>query len=164
MVTQRYLKEILSYDKTTGIFLWISYRLGVVNDGVAGTTINGYNSITIDQTKYPAHRLAWLYEYGEFPTGLIDHINQTKKNNRIENLRICDKSQNAANSKIRSDNKSGYKGVSWNKRDQKWEAYATHKSKKFNLGCFSDIIDAAKAYNGKALDLFGEYALLNEVN
>lgn len=98
-----------------------------------------------------------------FPKGGVDHINGNKLDNRRKNLRLCNQSQNTANASKRSTNKSGYKGVSWNKRYSKWEAYLTKDYKHVFLGYFDDKDKAALAYNRKAKELFGEFCKLNVV-
>ena len=98
-----------------------------------------------------------------FPKGGVDHINGDKLDNRRKNLRLCNQSQNTANSPKRSTNKSGYKGVSWNKRYSKWEAYLTKDYKHVFLGYFDDKDKAALAYNRKAKELFGDFCKLNIV-
>jgi len=91
----------------------------------------------------------------------IDHKNHNTLDNRKSNLRKCTQSQNLANSKIRIDNKSGFKGVSWDKGTQKWRAEIRYKKKRYHLGVYIDIIEATKAYNRKAKDLFGNFAFFN---
>lgn len=76
---------------------------------------------------------------------VIDHINRDKHNNCKSNLRICSFSENTLNSKIRVDNTSGYKGVSFNKRYNKWESYITINYKRIHLGKFDTIEEAIQA-------------------
>lgn len=76
---------------------------------------------------------------------VIDHINRDKHNNCKSNLRICSFSDNTLNSKIRIDNTSGYKGVSFNKRYNKWESYITINYKRIHLGKFNTIEEAIQA-------------------
>lgn len=83
--------------------------------------------------------------FGEPPEGLLwDHIDRDGLNNQRENLRHANKSINAFNSKVRTDNSSGHKGVSWNKREQKWRAYIYNGTEK-HLGYFDNLDDAIKA-------------------
>lgn len=96
-----------------------------------------------------------------FPNKSIDHINRNSLDNRKCNLRICTHSQNNANAVIRKNNTSGLKGVSWNKYHNCWEAYVHHNFKKIRIGYFKDKIKAGIAFDKKAKQLFGDYALLN---
>lgn len=98
-----------------------------------------------------------------FPEQYVDHINGNKLDNRRCNLRLCNQSQNSSNTKIRSTNKSGYKGVSWNKKYEKWECYLTFNYKHVFGGYFDSKVEAALAYNNKATELWGEFAKLNVI-
>lgn len=95
---------------------------------------------------------------------VIDHIDGNTENNFISNLRPVTVQQNAANSKIYSHNKSGYNGVYWHKRDNKWRSKIMYNGKNIHIGCYTDIHEAAEAYNEKAREFFGEYARLNVIN
>ena len=96
------------------------------------------------------------------PKGMhVDHINGNGLDNRRENLRLCTNSQNHMNRKTHRDSSSKYKGVSWNKRNSKWQAYIGSGIKRKNLGYFASESDAAKAYDIKAKECFGEFARLN---
>jgi hypothetical protein len=92
-----------------------------------------------------------------------DHKDQNGLNNQRSNLREATQSQQIANQNLRRNNTSGYKGVSWFKRAEKWRAYIRVSRKQIYLGLFMDIKDAAKAYNKAALKYFGEFAVLNKV-
>jgi hypothetical protein len=93
----------------------------------------------------------------------IDHINGNGLDNRRCNLRLCTTPQNKRNSRLRKDNKSGFKGVSWNKAAQKWVSQITHNGKVIYIGSFDNTVDAAIAYNEAALTLHGEFARINNV-
>jgi len=105
------------------------------------------------------------------PKGMdIDHINGNTLDNRKENLRICTRSQNSQNRKLRSDSASGYKGVYKHKaRNLKkpFEAYigdsetSYPSTKHINLGCYTTAEEAARARDKKAKELHGEFAYLN---
>jgi hypothetical protein len=92
-----------------------------------------------------------------------DHMNQNKLDNRRNNLRGATSSQNGANRGKNRNNKSGYKGVSWIERLQKWRAYITVNRRQHHLKLWEYKVDAAKAYNQAALKYFGKYAALNKV-
>jgi hypothetical protein len=93
----------------------------------------------------------------------IDHINRIRTDNRKENLRLCNSSQNNINKHKDIRNKSGYKGVSWAKNSNKWRAGIGYNYKYIKLGYFDNIHEAARAYNQKAKELFGEFAYLNTI-
>lgn len=94
-----------------------------------------------------------------------DHVNGNVLDNRRSNLRICTHQQNLCNQKKRSQKTSSqYKGVSLNKRLNKYAAYVSCFGKRYQLGVFENEMDAALAYNSKADQLFGEYARLNIIN
>jgi hypothetical protein len=93
---------------------------------------------------------------------LIDHINMNGLDNRKSNLRICGKRENSINGSIKSNNTSGYKGVHKNNRGSyPWRVNLKANGKQVFAGYFYDVKEAAKAYNEKALELYGEYARLN---
>lgn len=79
-------------------------------------------------------------------------------NDRIDNLRVSTHTQNMGNAKLRRDNKSGFKGVSWNKLNNNWVAYITIRGKPVNLGSFNDPAVAHAAYMKAAIEHFGEFA------
>ncbi len=114
MITQEYLRKLFYYDEETGVFTRLITRgNNAVRGRIAGSPdANGYLQITLDKKNYKAHRLAWLYVYGEFPNGVIDHINGVPSDNRISNLRDVDPKVNWENQRgPRIDNKLGYLGV-----------------------------------------------------
>jgi hypothetical protein len=121
---------------------------------VAGSiTKSGYVSIGINGRYYMAHRLAWLFEHGEWPTVFIDHINGNKADNRLENLRMADYSQNRRNAKRNKNNKSGVKGVSWSKESKKWHARLWADGAYKHLGLYDDI-ELAELVITEARDIF----------
>lgn len=93
----------------------------------------------------------------------VDHINHNKIDNRKSNLRICSNAENMRNKRLISTNKSGYKGVCWNKIKKKWISQIKVNQTQMYLGTFADKKEAAQAYNEAALKYFGEFAYLNEV-
>jgi hypothetical protein len=96
------------------------------------------------------------------PKQLVDHTNGDKLDNRRGNLRLCTNAQNIRNQKIRKDNTSGFKGVSW-AAPGRYVAKISFEKKQIVIGSFSCPKDAARAYNAKALELHGEFARLNPV-
>jgi len=98
------------------------------------------------------------------PHLFVDHINCNGLDNRRKKLRLCTHFQNQQNRRPSLNGKSKYKGVCWSKRHKKFRARITYNRKSYHLGLFDSEIDAAKAYDKKALELFGEFAYLNFPN
>lgn len=90
-----------------------------------------------------------------------DHINNNKRDNRRENLRVCIRRNNLINKGLQSNNTSGYRGVYWVKANRNWRAEITYNEKHIHIGTFANILDAASAYDKVAKRLFGKYARLN---
>jgi hypothetical protein len=95
---------------------------------------------------------------------VIDHIDGNTLNNQKINLRICTQSQNCSNQKISIKNTTGFKGVRFNKINNKYYSKITVNRKNIYLGGFIDPIDAARAYNAAALKYHGEFANLNKID
>lgn len=91
----------------------------------------------------------------------VDHIDGNGLNNVRSNLRIATRLQNARNLSRRSDNTSGFKGVSWRAKKGDWRAYIVCNGRQSHLGCFDNAEDAARAYDRAALERFGPFARLN---
>ena len=161
-LTQEYLKECFDYNPETGDFVWKERPLHHFKDGRAMKIWNtkyaglksgslqkrGYIEISLSKKAYTAHRLAWLYVFGEMPKDQIDHINSIKTDNKINNLRESTNSQNAQNKvKCNSNNKSsGMLGVSFDKRYEKYAAQITVNGKYKLIGRFNNKDDAHNAY------------------
>ena len=94
----------------------------------------------------------------------VDHKDNNKLNNHMNNLRWCTIAENNRNQTKQANKSSKYKGVSWNKRNKKWRACIKHNRKMIHIGLFKDEKDAARAYDTKAKELFGKFAKLNIIN
>jgi len=123
---------------------------------------NGYISISLSGGRFYAHRIAFLISNKYMPK-YIDHINSIKTDNRLSNLRECTFSENSCNKGRQKRNTSGYKGVYWNKRAQKWISKINKNDKEFWLGTYNCKHEAARAYNRAAIIYHGEFAYLNEI-
>lgn len=147
-LTAERLRELLSYDPSTGIFRWNVSRGGPYCAGkTAGTPhCKGYVSITLLGKSYLAHRLAWLYVHGQWPEEQIDHVNGVRNQNNIDNLRKATPAEQQQNLTIRKNNKSGYAGVSWSAKKQRWAAHIRVNKKSKYLGYFDTAEEAAGAY------------------
>ena len=91
----------------------------------------------------------------------IDHVNGNGLDNRRVNLRRATDGENNRNRRRRTDNTSGYKGVSLHTRIGRFQAYITSGGRRQHLGYFDDLIEAARAYDAAAIETFGEFARLN---
>lgn len=162
-IYEQYIKSHLSYDAQTGIVSW-SRKNGGRAPLVAGNVDNKYRRIKCKGKKFLAHRIAWFLHFGVWPEGQIDHINGDKLDNRLANLRDVDQFANQQNVGKRQNgwrpNTSGWKGVSWNKKGQIWQAEIRHNGDHTFLGSFTDIKEAAEEYIFAALKLHGDYARL----
>jgi hypothetical protein len=92
---------------------------------------------------------------------VIDHRNHNGLDNRRGNIRFCTITQNNQNQKLSRRNTTGYKGVSWHSQAQKYQVFISLDGRNRNLGLFSDVIEAAQAYDRAAQGLYGEFASLN---
>lgn len=146
MITQQELFEHVLYNPETGEFVRaFSKRPQFVGKKTGCVSKSGYVVISIKNKVYYAHRLAWLYVYGEIPRGQIDHVNQDKTDNSIKNLRQATSSenmQNIANAKRHS--KTMLKGIELH-QNGKYRAYITINKKKIHLGYHSSKEAAIKA-------------------
>jgi hypothetical protein len=142
------IKEYLSYNPNTGVFIWIKPICKYPINMTAGNKrADGRITIRFNNKRYYAHRLAWYFSYGEFPNRSIDHINQDPSDNRLCNLREAVDADNIQNiSKARIDNKSGYRGVCWDKSKNKWMSKITSDNKQIFLGYFDTKEKAHDAY------------------
>ena len=147
-LTVKQLKDTLDYDANTGVFVWkIRPSKAVKAGNVAGCVEKriGYVTIGIAGRIYKAHRLAWLYTYGQWPKGLIDHINGEKSDNKINNLRDVFADGNSQNvRKPNSRNKSGFMGVIW--FQSKWRASMSVNGKSKWLGDYATPEEAHQVY------------------
>lgn len=139
------LIEVLDYNKETGFFYWkkrIGKRIQIGSKAGGIDKKTGYIRIKINKKRYLAHRLAWFYIHGYLPENDIDHKDQIRHHNWIDNLREVSKICNARNKKNSSVNISGVKGVSWNKKHKKWYANITINYKFKYIGIFDDFDEA----------------------
>jgi len=159
MITQERLKEVLKYSPETGDFFWkIDAGPASIGD-VAGckvTRVDGkkYIIIGVDYKLHLAHRLAFLYMVGSFPSEHVDHGNGDGTDNRWKNIELATPSENAKNCRRRIDNTSGVTGVRWNKENKNWRSTIQVNGVTINLGSFKDLNDATLS-RGKAEIKYG---------
>lgn len=149
-ITQSQIKQVLRYEPDTGNFFRLFKKF---ERPCSSQDKNGYIRIDIDGRNCSAHRLAWIYVYGEISDLCIDHINRIKSDNRISNLRLVTRSENQQNKTVEKNTVSGVKGVCWSKSDSKWMAQIAHQGKHIHLGRFKSASEAEVAYSRAASEL-----------
>ncbi len=146
-LTKYEVRRLFHYNKVTGDFIWLrpsgtNNRVG----SVANTkTKRGYVQVKIGTNTYLVHRLIFLYMTGDYPKGVVDHINGNASDNRWENLRDVTHQENCKNQVIGKDNTSGVPGVSFHKVTQKWRAQISTNGKIIYLGLYETKDEAIAA-------------------
>lgn len=163
-LTVERLRDLLSYDQATGVFVWRrkphDNATSIQPGGVAGSYCGrGYLEIKIDGRAYKAHRLAWLYTHNEWPPILLDHRNRDKKDNRIDNLRPASHAENSRNSVLRTAAKYP-KGVRAGARKGGNVFYAQigWHGRRIISKAFDSPEQAGLAYLSMRAELHGEFA------
>lgn len=163
---------MFDYSPETGELVWkrreVKSRadLGFNNkcaDKIAGTVSGGrddnkYIHVGIDGSYFQAHRIVWKLMTGEDPPEFVDHRDGDNLNNRWKNLRAADNGTNLQNAKLRSDNKTGVKGVFWESSRKKYRAVISIGKQHKRLGRFNTIAEARQAIEAEREKLHGEFA------
>jgi len=154
---QHELFNFLNYDKETGFFTWKKQmsKYKKINSIAGSKNKYGYIKIGINKNVYLAHRLAWIYTYGEIGNQQIDHINGNKSDNRIDNLRLASNQENRLNTKVYRTNKLGIKGVC--KHGNNYRATCKFNKIFYHLGTFKTIELAKSAYENFCKKHHGEF-------
>ena len=161
MLTYDRAHELFSYNPETGVVIRkISTKKSKVGD-LVGTPSKVSNSkkgysrlvVTVDYKVYLLHRIVWLMNYGFWPMGQIDHIDQNPANNKISNLRDVAGRENQRNLPLRMTSTSGVTGVYWEKKRLKWRASVNVGGKRHDCGFFDDIALAEFAVKAKRAEL-----------
>ena len=147
MLTQEVVKSLFTYSPDTGELRNKVKRAqrSKIGDSPGYINHDGYLRIQIKGKNYMAHRIIWLYVYGEWPINQLDHINGIPSDNRISNLRPATNSENRQNlHRAHKNNKSGFLGVgkNWNK----WKACIKINNKLIYLGSYKTPQEAHKVY------------------
>ncbi|HEV2225081.1 MAG TPA: HNH endonuclease signature motif containing protein [Candidatus Acidoferrales bacterium] len=156
-LTAEYVREILDYDPETGVF---RYRANLNRRARAGNTCGyqqketGRFKMRINGHEYMAHRLAWLWMTGKWPTHEIDHIDMDQSNNRWHNLRAATSSQNQAHRPLRRHNTSGITGVCQERRRGRWVTFINHRI----IGYFKSREEAIEARTRAVDEKHGDFA------
>jgi len=151
------IRDYLHHE--TGELYWTKKPSKQVKIGDEAGCIHptGYKQVKFRGKSYRVHRVVWFLVKDEQPPEVLDHINNDKLDNRIENLREASISQNGFNAKIPKNNTSGVKGVSWHKQSNKWLARLHSYNKPIHLGSFTDLEDASNAVRETRQKLHGKY-------
>jgi len=163
-ITAELVRQLLDYDPDTGIFRWRARPSFMFSSGrspagaaalwnwkhagkIAGSiSKSGYIKIHISPAMLLAHRVAWLYVHGTWPSDQLDHINGDPSDNRIVNLREATQAQNNQNARKPKGGTSKYIGVSFMKHNRKWRAAISIDGKPHYLGIFDSEIEAHAVY------------------
>ena len=161
MISHERLKELVDYDPDTGIFRWKAKAAARVKIGEVFGSLGtgGYLTVFLEKKCYPLHVLAMFYTDGVWPSELVDHKDLNKTNNKRNNLRLATKSQNNRNCKIRKDNRSGVKGVSYrDKSGGQWVCRIHTDSGRKYIGCFKTKEEATAIMKIAREEHHGEFA------
>lgn len=160
MITKELLNELFEYKE--GCLFWkvklnrnivIGVRAGYVEKNTKRRRVRIFTK------NYYEQRLIYIYHYGDIPENLfVDHIDCNVKNNDISNLRLVTHHQNQCNHRLSKSNKSGLKGVSWDRKGEKWMTSIKINRKSIYLGRYNTKEEAYEAYKEAALKYHGEYA------
>lgn len=155
------MKDALSYSPHSGEFRWVnpSKYHQKLKDKPAGEYVrNGYLLIQFEGIKYSAHRMAWAFVHGIImPDTELDHINNNRSDNRIENLRIATFNDNSFNQRMKRNNTSGVKGVSLHNLSGKWRGRVCMNGITHYVGHFNDLDTAKKAVEQVRLSLHKDF-------
>lgn len=162
------LRALIEYDDMAGSLTWRKRPKSIESPGwnarYAGkkalniTDDKGYLHGRVLGKNIKAHRAAWAIYHGEWPENLIDHVNGSRCDNRIINLRSANLSENNRNRRSNKNSTSSYLGVHWNSRDSAWEAQINNGNKILRLGKFEFEVDAALAYDAACTNIHGNFA------
>lgn len=153
------LRDFFGYDPGTGEFC----RKLTTGRMTAGTKVGSanhtrYHAVVFCGKRIYLHILAWALHHGEWPAGIIDHIDGDPSNNRMDNLRLATKAQNGWNRSAPRSNKTGVKGVCMSRG--RYRAEISCNGKAFYIGEFRTLDEARDAYAAKAQELHGEFVRL----
>lgn len=145
MLTQAELKENLHYNPETGVFTHIKKKSGIHIGQRAGSIhCKGYRYIKVMQVNYRSARLAFLYMTGAFPKNQVDHVDKDRANDRWLNLQDITNLENCRKKGMNKNNKSGFNGVHFVKKLNKWKAGIVVEGSLVYLGIHTHLEDAIK--------------------
>jgi hypothetical protein len=140
ILAQTEIKTLVDYNPETGFFSKNGWAVGAYREG--------YLKLYLRKTTYQAHRIAWTYVHGEWPSDdvIVDHKNCIRHDNRITNLRLVTHAENMQN-KVKPQGNNPFLGVTYNRFSKKWNATITANGKRIGLGsAFATPEEASEAY------------------
>lgn len=154
---------VIDSTSPSGLRWKVSPKGGVCAGAPVGKQmLKRYWQTKLKQKYYLVHRVIWEMVHGPIPDGCeIDHKDTDPANNAVSNLRLASRTANCQNRSKQSNNRSGYKGVCWNKGKNKWHAQIWDNGKKVHVGYFTDVLVAAAAYAKAAEQYHGTFARTN---
>ena len=147
------IRQAFSYDPETGRLT----RHRMPHRDPTWVSPTGYAKVNLGKEKYRAHRLAFVLMEGRWPHDQVDHINRDKLDNRWANLREATNSTNAVNRGLQANNRTGFRGVSYHKRDQVFRARVKVNGVERQVGQFATAIEAASARDRAMRAHFGDF-------
>ena len=160
MISQRELLSLFRYDSgklIRTVSLGGGSKIGDVFGYMTKSGSNRYIRCVLRGKSYYLHKLIWLYHHSNPFNSIVDHINGDTLDNRIENLRLASAIDNSRNRKLHKNNTSGYVGVTYRKRDNKWVAQISIDSKMIHLGKYDTPEMASDVYIKRAKLQFGDF-------
>ena len=145
--SQEILNEYFIYNPINGKLYNKIHRNPAARKGAeAGTMgLKGYRQLSMDRVIYYVHRIIWKMVTGNDPAEELDHVNHSRTDNRMDNLREVTPSENQRNSSMAKNNTSGVTGVHWQEDRQKWNAQIVVENKTVYLGRFTQRWHAIRA-------------------
>lgn len=158
MLSQIELNKLLEY-RDGMLFRKINPRSIIIGTRAGSVSSCGYRYVRINGKQYPEHRIIWVMFNGGIDGGIkIDHKDNNPLNNRLENLRLATHNENMYNSIKSKSNKSGYKGVYYNKREMNWVAKIRKDGKRVWGKAYKTPELAYDGYKQAAIKYHGEFA------
>ena len=163
-ISAEYARKILDYNPETGEFRWkardnvpSNWNSKYAGKLAGSMSTQGYIKIGVNYQHILAHRLAWLIVYGEWPSRQLDHRDNNRANNRLNNLRLATNKENGYNRRVNINNTSGVSGIHCHTVTKKWCARIKADGKRISLGNFANFADAVFARKKAEVEYFGEF-------